>query len=80
MEIDAGRVTVFFLDAEPSGELDVVGGVCLIVHLDAGVTALVHDTSRGVPTVDTKAPDPIIIGLRRAQARARQTFLVWFRI
>ena len=82
MEVDARRVTVFFLDAKPAGELNVVGRVSLIVHLDAGVTALVYDTPRSVAAIATKAPnDPIIIGLQPAHARARQTFIVWwFRI
>ena len=71
-------LTVLFFDAKSARELDVVGGVRLVTHLDPGVAALVHNTPRSVATV---APDPILIILHlRAHARTRQTLIVWLRV
>ena len=76
IQVDVRCLTVLFFDAKSARELDVVGGVCLVTHLDPGVTALVHDTPRSVASIDPIRPyDPVLISFH-PHVRARHTLIV----
>ena len=77
IQVDVRCLTVLFFDAESARELDIVGGVSLVTHLDPGVAALVHDTPRSVATVAPIPPyDPILISFH-PHVRAIHTLIVW---
>ena len=70
-------LTVLLFDAEPARQLDIVGGVRLVTHLDPGVAALVHDTPRSVSFISPRCPsDPILISFHPHE-RAIRTLIVW---
>ena len=77
IQVDVRCLTILFFDAKPARELDIVGGVSLVTHLDPGVAALVHDTPRSVSFVAPRCPsDPILISFHPHE-RAIHSLIVW---
>ena len=77
IQVYVRSLTVLLFDAEPARQLDIVGGVRLVTHLDPGVAALVHDTPRSVSFISPRCPsDPILISFHPHE-RAIHSLIVW---